>query len=319
VKKNSKKAFTLLEMIFVILISGILSIGTFKAFQALYIRSAKAKAVTDLSMQSQIVLDQISRLLYNRIPHSVIGYDGTNNNSDSCMPIEEISSEKYKVLEWLSLDDYQLISRKYSGFIDMNTSSHSKPDLNASGVHDLNITDRNLIFAGSFDGGNEDISTCEGAYGWHGKDSNLSFTIDGSSDDNISLDCNQDDVNNSEYIYEKYYLTDGAFAVARGADIDKDADCIDRLHQDQDRQDSNNTLYLFYNYHPYKDKDQNHKDITYCADKSGTQEGNVSILSYDVVSFGAIYVNDIINLKIDMNRSINGAHSVHITKQKAVF
>jgi prepilin-type N-terminal cleavage/methylation domain-containing protein len=304
VQKNSNKAFTLLEMIFVILISGILSIGTFKAFKALYIRSAKAKAVTDLSMQSQIVLDQISRLLYNRIPNSVIGYDGSDESS--CTPIEEITSDDNStVLEWLSLDDYQLISKKYSSFIDMNTSSHSKPDLNASGVHDLNITDRNLIFAGSFDGGSEDISTCEGAYGWHGKDSNLSYDFSLPENNKIKI---TDSVKIPDYIYEKYYLTDGAFAVARGEDIDKNAQCISDLNQT----DNNNTLYLFYNYHPYEGE-------TYCADKSGTKKGNVSILSYDVASFGAIYVNDIINLRIDMNKSINGTHSVHITKQKAVF
>ena len=60
-----KRAFTLIEMIFVVLISALLAVGAFKAFEALYIRSAKAKAVTDLSLQSQIVLDQISLILYN--------------------------------------------------------------------------------------------------------------------------------------------------------------------------------------------------------------------------------------------------------------
>ncbi|MEA1955113.1 MAG: prepilin-type N-terminal cleavage/methylation domain-containing protein, partial [Campylobacterota bacterium] len=66
-----KKAFTLLEMIFVVVISGVLAMGTFKAMEALYVRSAKAKAITELSMQSQIVLDQIGVMLYNRVPNSV--------------------------------------------------------------------------------------------------------------------------------------------------------------------------------------------------------------------------------------------------------
>ena len=69
-----KKGFTLLEMIFVVVLSGILAIGTFKAIESLYIRSAKAKAVTDLSLESQIVLDQVGVMLYNRIPNSVIGW-----------------------------------------------------------------------------------------------------------------------------------------------------------------------------------------------------------------------------------------------------
>ena len=50
-----RAAFTLIEMIFVVLIAALLSLGTFKAFNALYTRSAQAKAMTDLSLQSQIV------------------------------------------------------------------------------------------------------------------------------------------------------------------------------------------------------------------------------------------------------------------------
>jgi len=73
VHSTMKKGFTLIEMIFVVVISGVLSIGAFKAFEALYVRSAKAKAVSELSMGSQIVLDQLSALLYNRVPNSVIG------------------------------------------------------------------------------------------------------------------------------------------------------------------------------------------------------------------------------------------------------
>jgi prepilin-type N-terminal cleavage/methylation domain-containing protein len=297
---NVKKAFTLLEIIFVILISGILSIGTFKAFQALYIRSAKAKAVTDLSMQSQIILDQVSRLLYNRIPNSVIGYDGSSESS--CTPIEDINRDDLTVLEWLYFDDEQLLSQKYSGFIDMNASL--KPNLKALGVtSSLDVQNRDLIFAGSFDAGNEDISTCQGAYGWHENDSNLSYTIKSSDVDTIELNTTA-----PEYIYEKYYLTKGAFAIARGADIDQSASCISDLNQNVDE----NTLLLFYEFYPYQGD-------TYCADNSGSQSGKVSILSYDVSSFGAVYENDIISLSIDMKKTIRGATTVHITKQKAVF
>ena len=300
-KQNPKKAFTLIEMIIVVVISGVLASGTFKAMEALYIRSAKAKAITDLSMQSQIVLNQISRLLYNRIPNSVIGYDGSDTTS--CTPIEDINDAKSKVLEWLSLDDEQLLSGKYSGFVDMNASV--KPNLKALDVNSsLNITDRNLIFAGSFDSGSEDISTCNGAYGWHDNDSNLTYTIKSNSTDKIELE------DPPEYIYEKYYLTDGAYAITRGADIDINATCIDDLKQKVDE----NTLFLFYEYYPYKNKGD-----TYCADKSGTKTGKVAILAEDVASFGAVYENDIIRLSIDMNRSIKGSTPVHTSKQKAVF
>ena len=311
-KQNPKKAFTLIEMIIVVVISGVLASGTFKAMEALYIRSAKAKAITDLSMQSQIVLNQISRLLYNRIPNTVIGYDGSS--ATSCTPIEDINNDTSKVLEWLSLDDEQLLSSKYGGFIDMNASS--KPNLKALDVDsNLVYANRNLIFAGSFDSGSEDISTCNGAYGWHGNDSNLSHGIDSVDTNKIVLkDTSTDKA--PEYIYEKYYLTDGAYAVTRGAELsqsDLESNCDNGNYKFPKDINFTTTLFLFYDYHPYDGE-------TYCGDKSGTnKEGNVAILAKDVASFGAVYENDIIRLSIDINRSIRGSNPVHISKQKAVF
>ncbi|MBN2781834.1 MAG: type II secretion system protein [Campylobacterales bacterium] len=294
-----RSGFTLLEMVFTIVIAGVLSAGVFKALEALYIRSAKAKAISEMSMQSQIVLDQISTLLYNRIPNSVIGYDGLD--ASSCTPIYEVlGDENLSVLEWLSLDDEQLLDGKYSGFVDMDASF--KPNLKALGVTtDLNVTDRNLIFAGVFDAGSEDTKACGGAYGWHGRDSNLSYGINGVTTANEIV---FSDVPNE--IYEKYYLSDGAYAVTRGEHIPNIANCG---LSESDFRDFNNTLFLFYNFYPYNSQ-------TYCGDGG---VGDVVVLAEDVVGFRAMYENDIIRLSIDMNKSIRGSNPVHISKQKGVF
>lgn len=290
-----RAGFTLLEMIFVVVISGILSIGSFKAFSALYVRSAKAKAVTDLSLQSQLVLDQLSVLLYNRIPNSVIGYDGSD-----CDPIEELNGNNV-VLEWLGLADDALLQGFYDGFVDMNASSSpvlSTPNISTS----INPTNMNLIFAGSFDDGSEDIVACSGAFGWHGGGSSLSYGFSIPSANHIRF--NAGDV--PSVIYEKYYLTDGAYAVTRGEDITDISNC--GLNE-SDFKNFNTTLFLFYEYYPYKGE-------TYCGDGGS---GKVVVLAEDVSGFRASYVNDTIVLSIDMNRSIRGANAVHISKQKAVF
>jgi len=290
-----RAGFTLLEMIFVVVISGILSIGSFKAFSALYVRSAKAKAVTDLSLQSQLVLDQLSVLLYNRIPNSVIGYDGSD-----CDPIEELNGNNV-VLEWLGLADDALLQGFYDGFVDMNASSSpvlSTPNISTS----INPTNMNLIFAGSFDDGSEDIVACSGAFGWHGGGSSLSYGFSIPSANHIRF--NAGDV--PSVIYEKYYLTDGAYAVTRGEDI---ADISNCGLNESDFKNFNTTLFLFYEYYPYKGE-------TYCGDGGS---GKVVVLAEDVSGFRASYVNDTIVLSIDMNRSIRGANAVHISKQKAVF
>ena len=296
--KNIKKAFTLLEMVFVVVLTSILSLGMFKAFEALYIRSAKAKATTELSMQSQITLNQISRLLYDRIPNSVIGFNTTTN---SCETIED-GIGTFQVLEWLSLDSEQLLDGNYSGFVDMNASS--RPDIHTPNTNALNITNRNLIFAGTLDGGPEEITACNGAYGWHGNDSNLSHGIGSVSANTITLDVTAIDYP-PRYIYEKYYLTNGAYAIARGEDIDLTSSCITDLDITVD----NNTLFLFYNFYPYNGQ-------TFCADGGS---GKVSILAENVTGFRARHENDIIRLSIDMNQTIRGSSDVRISKQKAVF
>ncbi|MEA1920568.1 MAG: type II secretion system protein [Campylobacterota bacterium] len=298
-----QRGFTLIEMIFVVLISALLSIGGFKAFESLYIRSAKAKAITDLSLQSQVVLNQLGVLVYNRIPNSVIGYDG----SSSCEPIQELSSPKV-VLEWLGLADDAMLREEYDGFVDMNASA--KPDLNTSNIlNSLDSPDINLIFAGAFDDGTESIAACSGAFGWHGNDSDLSYDFSVSTANKIQF--NPGDI--PDVIYEKYYLSNGAYAVTRGEHVNHanfNSKC-NRSDIDTNAADFDNTLFLFYNYYPYKTPSQ-----TYCGDGG---DGNVTVLAKDVSGFQASYINDAIRISIDMNRTIRGSSSVHVSKQKAVF
>ena len=311
-----RKGFTLIEMIFVIVISSALSIGTFKAIQALYVRSAKAQAVTELSLRSQIVLDQLSLLLYNRIPNSVIGYDIVNN---SCEPITALGSDSYTILEWLGTMDDELLRGDYDGFVDMGasdsaTSSLVTKDINTS----LNSLNPNLVFAGSFDSGAEESNAaCSGAFGWHGKDSDLSYSI------NV-IDVNETNLTDSvqpAYIYEKYYLTKTAYAIARGYDL-QESDLIDNCANysppTSNNFDFDNTLFLFYNYQPFNDGTND--DETFCGDSRGTRVGDVSILSEDISAFEATFINETIRLNLDSNRSIRGStNDVHISKQKAVF
>jgi len=162
-------------------------------------------------------------------------------------------------------------------------------------------TDINLVFAGAFDGGSEDIAACSGAFGWHSAASDLSF--------DVSVGANSILINDAvkpSFIYEKYYLTKTAYAVTRGADIDLSATCITDLNISVDA----NTLFLFSDYQPYQGE-------TFCAD-SGV--GKAAILAQDVTAFSAQDVNDIIRLSIDMNKNVRGRTcGVHVSKQKAVF
>ena len=240
------RAFTLVEMIMVIVILGILSAGTFVSLKHLYLRVAKSQALSDLSLDSQIIVNQISSLLYDRVPSSVIGYDDNSTTFESIYAL----NSTYHVLEWIGVGAESFKKGDYSGFIDLDDSNATSltlvsPDTNASllasttqkkfniidNVFDNNIV--SLVFAGTFDDGSIVYSSdFNSTFGWHGNSANRVFNIDStSSGKNIILKTKPNE------IYEKYYIVDSAYAIARGADINCRSDA-----------NETDTLYLFYNY-----------------------------------------------------------------------
>lgn len=319
-----KKAFTLIEMIFVIVVMGILSIGTFSFLNHIYKRSAKTKIITDLSFGSQVAVDQISALLYERIPQSVIGYRPSDR---SFVSIYELDGT-YPVLEWIGYANEALRAGEYSGFVDMDGSDRDTNTLHSFGIvqNELNSTeykkfgipysysspnDANvtaIIFSGSFDDGSID-SDFNNSFGWHGNDHNFTYDItkiDSSS--NITL------AKRPQAIYEKYFLADSAYALARGADINQAVNCIKDLNISSD--DINSTLFLFYNYRPWKGE-------TFCADiddTKGKREGNVTVISYDVGGFKAGLINNSIYFELTMTKRVRGSkNDINISKQKVIF
>jgi len=314
-----KKGFTLLEMIVTIVILGILSAGTFVSLQHLYLRSAKSKAMSDLSVESQIIVEQVSALMYDRVPSSVIGYNPTNNQFESIYTVDN----NFTVLEWIGIASEAHKIRAYSGFVDMNASDgttrrlSTPPSLNQTqlfatvrakfgGVHEFASDSVRLVFAGSFDDGaiyhSDDFNN---TFGWHGNAANdvwhlASMNVDG----NITLVLKPDE------IYEKYYLVDSAYAVARGSDVN-----ILTCNDDLNATTTANTLFLFYNFRPWKGE-------TFCADigTQGTRAGNVTILSQNVSGFEAGVINGTIYFNVTMNKVIRGSDTnVTISKQKAVY
>jgi len=308
-----KKAFTLIEMIIVIIIAGILSAGTFIALKEIYLRSSKSKAINELSQNSEIISSQVASLLYFQSIYDI------NNN--------------YNILEWISTANESFKHGDYSGFIDMNASNPktdtlNSPDTNISAISKTiqtkfntteNVYDNNfiaLMFAGSFDSGSLALmNDFNNSFGWHGNEHNLIFDINSSSNgDNIILK------SHPKEIYEKYYLVDSAYALARGADlnrtiIEKRCDLnLSSISND----DFNNTLFLFYNYRPWRHE-------TFCGDPnilhSEKRDGNITVLGTEVEGFRVNLINDNLQFSLTLKRYISSdkKHSVTISKQKVIF
>jgi len=205
----------------------------------------------------------------------------------------------------------------YSSFADLNASDKNTSTIYSPNINKLALqtymndkfnassSDLALMFAGSFDNGSLVLSSdFNTSFGWHGNTHSKIYQISSINDNNITLSVTPDE------IYEKYYLVDSAYAVARGADINLNATCIKDLNQS----DSSNTLYLFYNYRPWKNQ-------TFCADPNGiNQDGNVTILSKNVKGFKIGLINGSINLSLTLQKHIRGSdNNITISKEKVVF
>ena len=301
-----RRGTTLIELIFVIVIISFLATGSFKAMQAILVREYKAKQLTNLSLESQIVVNQISNYLSQRIPYSTIGY---NPGDGSFEYIGDLTNSK-PVLEWIGRDSDDYLDKQYSGFFDMATKDDNK--VASYGISsDINTSRVALIFSGSFDRSQSDSGDENSSFGWHGSDRNDTYNIS-ISDQNISID-----TPTPKFLYEKYFLVNSAYAIARGADIDQNANCIKNLKLKA--KDINNTLFLFSNYRPWKNQ-------TFCADKQESskdgkdgKDGNVSVLMQNVDGFNFSEVDYTIRIILDINKSIRGANPVHFSKMKVVF
>jgi prepilin-type N-terminal cleavage/methylation domain-containing protein len=297
--QTKKRGFTLLELIMVIVIISFLSTATFKALKTILIRSYKAKEITKLSIELQIVTNQISNYLHTRIPATTIGYDGSDFEY-----IGDLTSSK-PILEWISFDNNKLLSGDYSGFLDMNNSDYSS---NTIDIDNNNLSSTQyIIFAGSFDRGSSDLNDYNNSFGWHGNNHNNIFKlINIDSDGNATIDSTQ-----PKFIYEKYFILKSAYTIARGADIDQSATCIDNLNISN--KDINDTLFLFYDYKPWDGE-------TFCSDSNGNPGGSVAILMQNVQGFRFEEIDHTIRLSIDVNKSIKGSSSpIHISKMKVVL
>lgn len=284
-----RQGYTLIEIIITIAITGILSIGMFKAFEAITIRSEKAKTLTNLSIDSQSALDQISFLLYNRVPQSVKGC--TNQSDATCETFSQTTTGKTILLWHGSASESYHQTHDYSGFVDMNRSV--RPILYSPGtsVNNIVINERRKWNNSAFDATYLHLSFA-GAF-----DAGANAEADLVSNQNIADSIILDDsaghtLPNS--IYEKYYLADTAYAVTRKA---QDPCGLSGYES--------NDLILFYDFRPWKGQSM-------CDGKSALIAKNVS-------TFRVQYLDGTYRIGLDMNQSIRGSKSVYLSKQKVVF
>ena len=125
-----KRAFTLLELIIVIVILGIIAMMSFNAIMNIYSNYFQTRTVNELETQTEIALEQISKRLEHRIKPSVIA----RKPSGGFLPLNDSRvnlNSGYEILEFIPyayeiFNDVPSASNKagrYSGYVDLAKSS----------------------------------------------------------------------------------------------------------------------------------------------------------------------------------------------------
>ena len=124
-----KRAFTLLELIIVIVILGIIAMMSFNAIMNIYSNYFQTRTVNELETQTEIALEQISKRLEHRIKPSVIA----RKPSGGFLPLNDSRvnlNSGYEILEFIPYA-YEIFNDvpsgnkagRYSGYADLAKSS----------------------------------------------------------------------------------------------------------------------------------------------------------------------------------------------------
>ncbi len=244
--KTLRRAFTLIELTFVIMIFGIIAAISAEVYAKIYESYLLSRVMNSLQTKTELALEQISKRLQHRIKSATIATKP--DFTDYISTADPSLDENYKILEWIGYDDiglngsYSTTAGYYlpawSGFIDVENSTESY----------LSTPGSNLIFEDSFiktfshdksdfgaaaivfpeTEGGFDIS----GFGWYSPNSDYVFDV--SLNSATALDIT--DAIKPNEIYERYKLVWSAYAIAPDP-LSCNSDC---------------NLSLYWNYQPWQ-------------------------------------------------------------------
>jgi len=116
-----KRGFTLIELVFVIVVLGIISMFGADLYTKIYKSYVHVRAVNQLEARTQNAMMLITNRLEDRIKSSTIGRELSSNEF---VPISDLTDPKYDILEWIgqSVETRNINQRTpgWSGFMSMS-------------------------------------------------------------------------------------------------------------------------------------------------------------------------------------------------------
>lgn len=326
-----KRAFTLLELVVVIVVLGIIAMMSFNAIMNIYSNYFQTRTVNELETQTEIALEQISKRLEHRIKSSVIARKGGNNSSEflALNDSRVTLAQDYEILEFIpyayeifndviSLDANDNVieqdgkAGRYSGYADLAKSSPAtgliSPGSNfttgvVETIKDLTCKDdtRNATCVDftKKNGGvvaifSDVYYNVQDSFGYKGDITNLDIAKVGVKGGQSGLNGNTLEISGfaNKQISEQYHLAYTANAIVP--------------EQSQSQADKNNGVFdlnLYYDYRPW-------------MGEKYKQNGEKATLAKNVTRFVFTEKNGVIVLKLCM-RAKNS--EITICKSKAVY
>ena len=323
-----KRAFTLLELVVVIVVLGIIAMMSFNAIMNIYSNYFQTRTVNELETQTEIALEQISKRLEHRIKPSVIA----RKTDGAFLALNDSGvnlNAKYEILEFIpyayeifndviSLDANDHVieqggkAGRYSGYADLAKSSPAtgliSPGSNfttgvVETIKDLTCKDdtRNskCVDFKNKDGGvvaifSDVYYNVQDSFGYKGDITKLDIAKVGVKDGQSGLNGNTLEISgfDGKQISEQYHLAYTANAIVP--------------EQSADPKDTANGVFdlnLYYDYRPW-------------MGEKYKQNGEKATLAKNVTRFVFTEKNGVIVLKLCM-RAKNS--EITICKSKAVY
>ncbi|WP_298062036.1 type II secretion system protein [uncultured Campylobacter sp.] len=129
-----KKGFTLIELVFVIVVLGIISMFGADLYTKIYKSYVHVRAVNQLEARTQNAMMLITNRLEDRIKSSTIGRELRTNEF---VPISDLTDPKYDILEWIGQSvETRNINKRTPGWSGFMSMSQLRDDKWKAGIED---------------------------------------------------------------------------------------------------------------------------------------------------------------------------------------
>jgi len=275
------KAFTMLELVFVITILGIISSIGAEIVAQTYQSYLVQRAASRSSVKTEIAATAIINRLTYAIPGTIIGRKG-----DTYRAVEQLDANDYTILQWVGADNDSFTAYRkpsWSGLADLDASDATHVISPGSDIDNTDEIIQNL----QGDGLSDAALFFQGEYtayniGYNGEDNSGVIAVTGGTDETINV---SDMTGNT--ISELYKLGWSSYAIVP-----------------EENDNGSYDLMLHYNFQPWKGETYN--------------DGNIQLLLKNVSVFQFTATATTLRIKICQQEQI-GDGFITTCKEKAVI